>query len=217
MGSDPNTIRKKATDFKMNYFNRNKSGSVENIKVKQEHKNGLKIEEYKNEVLATIESNKFLGKLKIKALIPNEYRYICKKDKEWIDSVLPAYDTAKYNKKDNKVNWSARDEIYLKLVEEKYKELYSRIPYQRVTKSAIGTELGIRNMLYNNADKLPKTIQFIQNKQESVEQFRIRRCNRIIKSFREDEKPMQLWKVQRIAGIDSSDFNSIRSKLNFYL
>jgi hypothetical protein len=47
-------MAKKATDFNMNYFNRNKSGNVEYKKAKQEHKNGLKIEEYKNKILPLI-------------------------------------------------------------------------------------------------------------------------------------------------------------------
>ncbi len=217
MNCDSNTIRKKATDFNMNYFNKIKSCSVEDIKVKQDHKNGLKIEEYKNKVLITIKSNKSLGKLKIKALIPNEYRYICNKDKKWMDSVLPIYDSDCLIKKDSKINWNEKDDICLKLVDEKYKEIYDRIPYQRVTKSIIGTELGIRNLLYKYADKIPKTNMFIENNKESVEQFNIRKCKNIIESFINDDLPIQLWKVQRLAGIDTSDFYEIKDKLDLSL
>jgi predicted nucleotidyltransferase len=101
------------------------------------------------------------------------------------------------------------------LVDEKYKEIYDRIPYQRVTKSIIGTELGIRNILYKYPDRIPKTNIVIESNKETVEQFNIRKCNNIIKSFINDDKPIQLWKVQKIAGIDSSEFIRIKNKLNF--
>lgn len=35
-----------------------------------------------------------------------------------------------FNKKDSKINWNERDNICLKLIDEKYKEIYDRIPYQ---------------------------------------------------------------------------------------
>ena len=58
-------------------------------------------------------------------------------------------------------------------------------------------------------------MQFINGKQESVEQFRIRRCNNIIKAFIDDEVPMQLWKLQKLAGIDKIMFNEIKDKLEY--
>lgn len=216
MGCDPNTIRKKASELNMNYFGSNK---IENNQVnsdEQEQKNGFKLEKFKDKVIEVIESNKGAGKLKIKALVPNEIRYICKYDKDWMDRVFVLPKCIE-NSKCVKINWNERDRIYLNLVEEKCKEIYNRIPYQRVTKSAIGTELGIRNMLYNHAEKLPNTIQFIHSKQESVEQFRIRRCNNIIKAFINDEVPMQLWKIQKLAGINKIAFNEIKDKLVYKL
>ena len=174
MGCDPNTIRKKASELNMNYFSLNKIDNGQIINKKQDQKGGLKIDEFKNKTIEVIEANKEAGKLKIKALMPNEIRYICKYDKEWINCILPSCEFNDNNKKSVKIDWDERDSMYLSLVEDKYKEIYNRVPYQRVTKSAIGTELGIRNMLYNHSDKIPNTILFIQKNQESVEEFRIR-------------------------------------------
>ncbi|MDF2503027.1 TnsD family transposase [Clostridium sp.] len=216
MGCDPNTIRKKASELNMNYFGSNK---IENIQInsdEHEQKNGFKLEKFKDKVIEVVESNKGTGKLKIKALVPNEIRYICKYDKNWMDRVFVLPKCIE-NNKCVKIDWDERDRVYLSLVEEKCKEIYNRIPYQRVTKSAIGTELGIRNMLYNHAEKLPNTIQFVHSKQESVEQFRIRRCNNIIKTFIDDEIPMQLWKIQKLAGINKIAFNEIKDKLVYKL
>ncbi len=217
MGCDPNTIRKKASEINMNYFSLNKIDNSQINSEKKELESGLKIEEFKHKALEVVESNKGVGKLKLKALMSNEIRYISRYDKEWINCIFPSHEFHDNNKKSIKIDWNKRDSIYLSLVEAKYKEIYNRVPYQRVTKSAIGTELGIRNMLYNHVEKLPKTIQLIHSKHESVEQFRIRRCNNIIKSFIDDDKPIQLWKIQKIAGIDSSDFNRIKNKLNYSL
>mgnify|MGYP001003488674 CR=1 FL=1 len=213
MGCDSNTIRKKAAELNMDYFSFNKDNSIQTDKVKQEQKNGLKIDEFKDKVMKIIESNKCAGKLKIKALMPNEFRYIYKYDKEWLGSVLLSPEYIERDKKYVKIDWDKRDNYYLSMVEEKCKEIYNRIPYQRVTKSVIGTELGIRNMLYNHAEKLPKTMRIIHIEQESAEQFRIRRCNNIIKTFIDNKLPVQSWKVQKLAGIDSQIFNEIKDKL----
>ena len=183
------------------------------INKKQEQKSGLKIDEYKNKVVEAIEANKDARKLKIKALMLNEIRYISKYDKAWMKNIFLSTENPKLNTGKVKVDWNERDNIYFRLVEEKCVEIYNRVPYQRVTKSAIGTELGIRNMLYNNADKIPNTILFIQNNQESVEDFRIRRLNDIIQYFIETDIPIQLWKVLRLASINSADFMEIRDKL----
>jgi hypothetical protein len=213
MGCDPNTIRKKASELNINFFSLNKTENSQIIKKKQEQKGSHKIDEFKNKVMDAIEMNKEAGKLKIKALMPNEIRYIYKYDKEWINSILPSREFHDNNKKVIKIDWNERDSVYLSLVEAKYKEIYNRVPYQRVTKSAIGTELGIRNMLYNNSDKIPNTIMFIQQNQESVEDFRIRRLNNIIQSFIDSDIPLQLWKVQKIAGVDKIIFDKIKEKL----
>ena len=212
MGCDANTIRKKASELNMNYFSLKKVDNSQNNSEKQRLKSGLKIEEYKNKVQDFIESNKSIGKLKLMALMPNEIRYICKYDKGWINCIFPIHEFHD-NKKGAKIDWNKRDSIYVSLVKDKYKEMYNRVPYQRITKSAIGTELGIRNMLYNHAEKLPNTMQFIHSKQESVEQFRIRRCNNTIKTFIDNELPVRLWKVIRLAGINSDIFMEIKDMI----
>lgn len=213
MGCDPNTIRKKASELDLNYFSLKKIDNSQIKSDKQEVKSGLKIEEFKNKVKEVVESNKGVGKLKIKALMINEIRYISKYDKAWMENIFLSTENPKLNTGKVKVDWNERDNIYLRLVEEKCVEIYNRVPYQRVTKSAIGTELGIRNMLYNNSVKIPNTILFLQQNQETVEDFRIRRFNNIIKSFIENDIPIQLWKVLRLASINSADFMEIKDKL----
>lgn len=217
MGCDPNTIRKKASELNMNYFSSNNKINIDgNKQSNNEDENKLKLEAYKKKVLDTIESNKFLGKIKIRSLISNEYRYMLKHDKEWLDDVLfNCYNGNCNNSKSNaKIDWFERDNTYLELVSEKCKEIYNRIPYKRVSKTLVFSELGLLNMLYNNADKIPKTIQFIQENQESVKQFRIRKCNNIIEKFEEEDKSLQLWRIQKMAAISASEFNEIISKLN---
>lgn len=62
----------------IDYFSINKISNINTDIVKQEQKNSLKLDEFKNKVMEVIETNKDVGKLKIKALIPNEIRYISK-------------------------------------------------------------------------------------------------------------------------------------------
>ncbi len=97
--------------------------------------------------------------------MPNEIRYISRYDKEWINCIFPSHEFHDNNKKSIKIDWNKRDSIYLSLVEAKYKEIYNRVPYQRVTKSAIGTELGICYIIMSK-NCLKQYSLFIANKNQ---------------------------------------------------
>lgn len=52
---------------------------------------------------------------------------------------------------------------------------------------------------------------------ETVQQFQIRRCCKVIDQMLLENEPVQLWKVQRIAAVKSHHFNIIKSTLEVYL
>ncbi|MBY6988544.1 hypothetical protein HYH98_18760 [Clostridium botulinum] len=81
----------------------------------------------------------------------------------------------------------------------------------RITKSIIGRELGILTALEKNIDKLPNTERYLNKIIETVEDFQIRRCKKIIINKIDKGEPIKRWEIQRIAGIRSEAFEKIKA------
>ncbi len=58
----------------------------------------------------------------------------------------------------------------------------------RITNSLIGKQLGILSNLEKHLNKLPKTWKLLSNITESVPQFQIRRCCKIIDQMLHEKK-----------------------------
>ena len=82
-----------------------------------------------------------------------------------------------------------------------YKDLLVKERPIRITISAIGKRLGILTNLERHLDKLSQTKELLEEITESVKQFQIRRCCKVIDQMIMMDEPVILWKVQRIATV----------------
>ena len=87
----------------------------------------------------------------------------------------------------------------------------------RITKSLIGKRLGISANLDYNIDKLPKTKALLEQRVETIEEFQLRRCMKIIQALIDNQEPIIWWKIQREAGIQSKSFIYIKDKLERFV
>ena len=117
----------------------------------------------------------------------------------------------------NKVDWNKRDEEILILVKKKYEELLNGEVPVRITVSSIGKSAEILAVLEKNLHKLPETEKFLKEIIETVEEFQIRRCKKIIDDKLKNQEEIKLWKLQRIAGIRTKDFKKIREDALKYI
>ncbi len=98
-----------------------------------------------------------------------------------------------------------------------YKELLAEERPIRITISVLGKRLGIIANLERHLDKLSQTKELLEEIIESVEQFQIRRCCKVIDQMITMDEPVILWKVQRIAAVKTHHFHEIKPKLEEYL
>ncbi|WP_260857632.1 TnsD family Tn7-like transposition protein [Bacillus pumilus] len=170
---------------------------------------------YRKQLLKGMRQYPSYSRTQIRKCFPKEYMYLYRHDKEWLLEQLPIIQEKKNNQA--LVDWASRDREYCSKVEKLYKELIELDKPVRITISIIGKRLGILSNLEKHLDKLPQTKKLLSETTESTQQFQIRRCCKIIDRILQRQKPIVLWKVQRIGALKSHHFHEIKPYLEEYL
>lgn len=144
-----------------------------------------------------------------------EFSYLRKYDKEWLYDNLP--ETNKTESVNYRVDWNSRDLELVKLLEDNYPRLLnSEIPTQ-ISINYFIRELKIKESLFRNLNKLPKTKEYLGIVCETTREFQIRRCKKIIDVKKRNGESIRLWEIQRLGGVATKDFNFIKSELLEYI
>lgn len=210
MKCDPKTIIKFDLKFGTNNFKNNTT--VEEL-VLEDNKSILDI--YKKDILDNIALYPIASRTEIRSLCKKQYTYIYRRDKEWLYKNLP--NIRKSTKVNKKVDWNKRDNELLDLIKKQYEELIKVDIPIRITKSVIGKRLDILATLEKKLDKLPRTQLYLTKVIETVEEFQLRRCIKIIKDKLSYDNQIKLWEIQRLAAIKSSQFKKLKDKLKEYI
>lgn len=188
---------------------RNEAYFIENANLK-------KLKVYKDTILKAISDNEDFSRTNIRNEYKKEYMYLYRYDKKWLFNNLPI--VVKVRLDNQRINWNERDKYYLKLLKEKYEELISKEPVIRITKGSLAKPLGILVNMEKKLEQLPETKKFLEEVCESTEKFQIRRCKTVIdKEMKINTDDIRLWKIQRKAGIRSSQFIRIKLKIENYI
>lgn len=153
------------------------------------------LEQYKNEMIEGIRKFPNLSRTALRERFKKQYMFLYRHDKEWLMKNLPI----KQKKLEliKTVDWDKRDREYVVKIKTLYKELLAN--------------------LERHLDKLLRTKKLLKGITESVEQFQIRRCCRIIDRMLEEEQPVLLWKIQRLGALKPHHFHEIKPHLEEYL
>ncbi|MEC0665821.1 TnsD family transposase [Priestia flexa] len=170
---------------------------------------------YRKQLLKGMQQYPSYSRTQIRQCLPKEYIYLYRNDKEWLFEQLPIIQAKEKAK--SIVNWDVRDREYLSKIKQLYKELIELEKPVRITISIIGKRLGILSNLEKHLDKLPQTEKYLNKITESIQQFQIRRCCKIIDRMLLEQEPVLLWKVQRIGAVKSHHFHEIKPYLEEYL
>lgn len=218
MKCDPKTIKKYDEKLGINYFN-NTRNILNNSEKSSNRSEGIDIKAYKERIVELIKVNPELSRTEIRNLCQKEFIYLYRHDKDWLYKNLPKKKAKHYNKKKNRyrVNWELRDLEILDKIKEQYNNLISSEDPVRITKSILGKTVGVLPILEMKIDKLPKTKAFLNEHLESVQDFQLRRCKKIIDQKLSQNELVKLWEIQRMAGIRSSHFNRIKDNLIDYI
>lgn len=172
------------------------------------------LNQYKKDILDAIQLNPTYSRTQIRAITYKQYTYLYTNDKEWLYKNLP-----EHQKKTNlhkRIDWNLRDQIYYKRIRQLVKELLCSEKPVRITRSLIGKRLGIQSSLENKREKIPCTQKYLDENTETIQQFQIRRCCKIIDKMLKKREEVLMWKVQRIGGVKSHDFREIKPCLEDY-
>lgn len=156
-----------------------------------------------------------MKRTELREKLKKKYTYLYRYDKQWLFSNLPK--KVKADAGNKRVNWQERDNEYLNMLNKKYNEIKAMEKPVRITNSALAKPLGILVNIQKKISKLPKIKEFLEKVCESTEDFQLRRCTYVIDQLIEDEKELNLWKVQRIAAIRTNEFNKLKEKLIKYI
>lgn len=109
-----------------------------------------------------------------------------------------------------------RDLKYQEKIRRLYPELLMLDKPVRITRRLFSRRL---NIYYNksHASKLPRSNKLLNEITESVQDFQIRRCCRVIDRMLLDNEPISLWKIYQISGGRLNYFYEIKPKLEEYI
>lgn len=203
LGVDSKTIKR--------YLN----GNVELKQVESPEYDLNKLVQYKQELVNEILQNPNLSRTALRKRFSKQFMYLYHYDRSCLESVLPKVQL-RY-KTTTSVDWSKRDQQYVQQIKKLYQQLLREERPTRITASKIGKKLGILANLEKSLDKLPKTKQLLNELRESIQEFQLRRCYKVIDDLLENKEPVILWKVQRIAAVKSHHFKDFKPLLKRYI
>jgi len=191
------------------------SRSVELKQTASHEHSVIKLSQYKKELLNEIRQNPGLSRTELREKFPKQYMYLYRNEKSYLESMLPK--VQRQNKPPTTVNWSKRDQQYVQRIKRLYLKLIQEPKPIRITKSVLGRRLGILANLERHLDKLPKTNKLLHDITESVQEFQLRRCYKIIDELLKQNSTIDLWRIQGVAAIKSHHFHAIKPRLKRYI
>ncbi|MEC1180495.1 TnsD family Tn7-like transposition protein [Metasolibacillus meyeri] len=190
-------------------------GNVELKQVNSHRDNDDILGIYKQNLLKGIKELPNLSRTALRNKYKKQYMYLYRHDKAWLDEALPERRYGQNTIK--KVNWAKRDQQYVQEIKRLHQKLLQSEKPIRITISKIGKSLGILANLEQHLNKLPKTNKLLNDITESLQDFQLRRCYKIIDDLLGNDQGIFLWQVQRKAAIKSHHFHAIKPKLESYI
>ncbi len=179
------------------------------------NKNGL-TNKFKSDIITFIKENPNYTRTEVRKSKAKEYIYLYRHDQAWLYDVLPQKKNVIIHK-GKIIDWNRRDEEILIKLRKTYSNMINGYKLVRVSISSIGKVSGTLSALEKNIDKLPKCKAYLDEITETVEQYQIIRCKKIVDDKNINGEFLRLWEIQRIAGIRTKDFEIIKDTILSYI
>ncbi|MFZ3580213.1 TnsD family transposase [Virgibacillus sp. DJP39] len=149
------------------------------------------------------------SKTELRKNAPDIYAYLYRYGRDWLYKNSPIM--KRTQPPNQRVNWEKRDEKLLGMVKDMVRTWDSNcVKPTRITVTAIGKRLNKQSLFGNNADKLPKTMDYIHQVKEDVESFQMRRVAFIVEKMEKDNEPIIEWQVYNKAGLNKFVSNEVK-------
>lgn len=131
-----------------------------------------------------------------------DYAWLYRHDRAWLASTTSkAKQTFQHrNNWAGRVDWVRRDAELCQLLLQQIDQLRSVTPPQRLTKTRLLRPLG-ETMVMRNLIQLPQLSALLNKATESAQAFGLRRVDYAIALLAKDGTQLQLWRIQRLAGL----------------
>jgi len=139
------------------------------------------------------------GRGAIRKRAPDLYARLYRNHRSWLMKQGTAKDCVPSSSR--KVDWGERDGELADSMQQSISHELKRLPLRRVTATRVGRLLGSSSLIDKKLDKLPRTRQLVTTACESVEQFQLRRLQRIEASAERNGQTVRPWKLMRLAGL----------------
>ncbi|EGD49575.1 Tn7-like transposition protein D [Ruminiclostridium papyrosolvens DSM 2782] len=204
MGVDPATVKKHAKRLGIETFWENRKEEENRIDAKAEKLNTEmeenKIREQHREMWLQLQhENPHKGKKELRLMNRGTYAWLYHNDRKWMDEHSPARKKVYVN---TRVDWEKRDLDICQQVQELVEEMRnSEEKPIRICTSSIGKSLGLRAILQQHMEKLPRTNAYIKSVAEADSEFRLRRICWAVRKMKKEGEDIAEWRILKKAGI----------------
>lgn len=145
--------------------------------------------------------NPGLSKTEVRTLCPAAYTWLYRHDRVWLDENSPQRINTS-NADYRRIDWELRDLELSGEVTASAERIRSGVgPNRRVTKTALGKEMGRKSWIDKHLNEMPRTKAAIEQEVESHEEFQIRRVYRVAAVYKAKGYTIKKWQLVRKAGL----------------
>nr|WP_259548618.1 TnsD family transposase [Heyndrickxia oleronia] len=140
------------------------------------------------------------SKTELRKMIPDVYAFLYRNDRDWLHTHSPVKKRVQMTYQ--RVDWEKRDKELLKQVKKVVRnwDKDSEKP-TKITVTSIGRKINELSLLQKKADKLPKTMEYIDKVSEDAVAFQKRRVEYTIEKLKKENEPILEWKIYKLAGL----------------
>jgi len=133
-----------------------------------------------------------------------DYAWLYRHDRAWLaaTTLIAEPPSQHCNDRPGRVDWVRRDAELCQRFQHQFCMLRDEVPPRRMTKTRLMRPLG-ETMVRRNLGQLPELAALLDKAVESALAFGIRRVDHAIALLARDGAQLQLWRIQRLAGVRS--------------
>ncbi|MDP4086128.1 MAG: TnsD family transposase [Bacillota bacterium] len=149
------------------------------------------------------------SKTELRKMVPDVYAYLYRNDRDWLNDNSPV--KKRIQTPNQRVDWENRDKELLKQVKKVVQTWDKEVEKPtKITITSIGKKINELSLLQKKADKLPKTIAYIDKVSEDTVDFQKRRVEFTLEKLKKENEPILEWKVYKKAGLRPTVSNEVK-------
>lgn len=171
---------------------------------------------YKEDMEKLIISVPGISRTAIKERLKKQYIYLYRHDKDWLNANIPKLQN-KSIQKSEAVNWESRDNELLSILKKTYDKILKEQNKNRISKTLLLRKSKKQSILEKHINKLPKCKEFIEHNTESIQEFQIRRVNKVCEDIMAQDRELTRWEIIRRAGLRPNTDNRVNTVIENYI